>query len=163
MTASPSGFACGANCFDFDGGTAVTLTASADPGSAFAGWSGGGCSGTGACTVNTDATIAAIFTAAAGTATLTVTKTGSGTGTVTSTPSGIACGASCSASFAGGTSVTLTPAGQGGSTFAGWSGACSGTGPCVVVTNSTQIVNARVRPGGIPSTLTVNKTGTGAR
>ena len=59
VTASPSGFACGANCFDFDGGTSVTLTASADPGSVFAGWSGGGCSGTGACTVNTDATIAA--------------------------------------------------------------------------------------------------------
>ena len=59
VTASPSGFTCGANCFDFDGGTSVTLTASADPGSVFAGWSGGGCSGTGACTVTTDATIAA--------------------------------------------------------------------------------------------------------
>jgi hypothetical protein len=33
-------------------GTSVTLSATADAGSTFAGWSGGGCSGTGTCTVS---------------------------------------------------------------------------------------------------------------
>ena len=39
---------------------------------------------------------------------LAITKAGSGTGTVTSSPTGIACGETCSASFAQGTPATLT-------------------------------------------------------
>ena len=44
-------------------GNRVTLTASASKGSEFAGWSGGGCSGTGSCTVtlNTNVTVTARF------------------------------------------------------------------------------------------------------
>jgi hypothetical protein len=44
-------------------GSVVTLTAIADKGSAFAGWSGDGCSGTGACTVtlSSDITVTASF------------------------------------------------------------------------------------------------------
>ena len=61
------------------------------------------------------------------TRTLTVTKAGTGSGTVTSSPSGINCGTTCSASFALNTSVTLTAAPASGSTFGGWSGACTGT------------------------------------
>ena len=61
--------------------------------------------------------------------TLTVAKAGTGSGTVTSSPAGINCGATCSASFPAATVVTLTAAPAAGSTFAGWSGACSGTGP----------------------------------
>ena len=60
-----------------------------------------------------------------------VTKSGSGTGTVTSSPSGISCGSACSASFHFGTQVTLTATPGSDSSFAGWSGGCSGTGPCV--------------------------------
>jgi Divergent InlB B-repeat domain len=60
-----------------------------------------------------------------------VTKSGSGTGTVTSSPSGISCGSTCSASFHFGTQVTLTATPGSDSSFAGWSGGCSGTGPCV--------------------------------
>ncbi len=63
---------------------------------------------------------------------LAVTKSGTGTGTVTSSPAGINCGSTCSASFNSGASVTLTPAAASGSTFAGWSGACTGTGACTV-------------------------------
>jgi len=63
-------------------------------------------------------------------ATLTVTKTGDGTGTVSSTPAGIACGVSCDAFFEEGTVVALTAVADPGSEFTGWSGACSGTGPC---------------------------------
>jgi Divergent InlB B-repeat domain len=43
---------CGAVCaVSYVSGTVVTLTASADSRSVFGGWSGGGCSGTGSCTV----------------------------------------------------------------------------------------------------------------
>ena len=59
---------------------------------------------------------------------LSISKTGNGSGTVISAPSGINCGTTCSALFAAGTSVTLTATPAAGSTFTGWSGACSGTG-----------------------------------
>lgn len=65
---------------------------------------------------------------------------GSGAGTVTSSPSGIDCGASCSASFSSGAAVTLTAAPASGSYFAGWSGACSGTGSCVVTMDAVENV-----------------------
>ena len=44
-------------------GTIVTLTATADPGSTFNGWGGGGCAGTGACqvTMNQDTNVVASF------------------------------------------------------------------------------------------------------
>ncbi len=54
--------------------------------------------------------------------TLTVTKSGTGSGTVTSSPSGIICGTDCTETYTNGTSVTLTPISDAGSTFAGWSG-----------------------------------------
>jgi len=74
--------------------------------------------------------------------TLTVTKSGTGSGTVTSSPSGINCGSQCSASFTQGTSVTLTATASAGSTFAGWSGACSGTGTCFVTMDANKSVTA---------------------
>ncbi len=60
--------------------------------------------------------------------TLTIIKTGTGLGTVTSTPPGIACGATCQASFDPGTPVTLMATPDANSTFGGWSwdSACSG-------------------------------------
>lgn len=61
---------------------------------------------------------------------VTVAKTGGGTGTVTSAPAGIDCGVSCTALFEEGTAVTLTAIPDSGSEFTGWSGTCSGTGPC---------------------------------
>ena len=61
---------------------------------------------------------------------LSVTKTGGGSGTVSSAPAGIICGVSCTAVFEEGTVITLTAVADPGSEFTGWSGACSGTGPC---------------------------------
>ena len=75
--------------------------------------------------------------------TLTVTKAGTGSGTVTSSPAGINCGATCSASYAGGhrrhPHRRRRPA---GSTFAGWSGACTGTGTCQVTMSAARSVTA---------------------
>ncbi len=74
-------------------------------------------------------TVVVTFTATPGSYTLTITKTGTGTGTVTTNPSGT--------NFAPGTPVTLTAAPAANSTFAGWSGACSGNqATCAVTMNS---------------------------
>jgi hypothetical protein len=80
-----------------------------------------------------------VFTTAV---TLAVTKAGSGSGVVTSAPAGIACGATCSAIFATGTSVTLTAAPSTKNSFLGWSGACTGTGPCVLPMTADRAVTA---------------------
>jgi phospholipase C len=74
--------------------------------------------------------------------TVTVTPAGGGSGMVTSAPSGIDCGSNgstCTATFQPDTQVTLTATADSGFQFAGWSGACSGTGDCTVPsgTNST--------------------------
>ena len=73
---------------------------------------------------------------------LTVRKAGDGSGTVTSTPSGINCGDVCAASYPSGAAVTLTATAAEGSTFAGWNGACSGTGPCNVTLDQGRAVTA---------------------
>jgi sugar lactone lactonase YvrE len=67
---------------------------------------------------------------------LTVSVAGSGSGTVTSNLPGISCPRTCSASFPGGTAVTLTAIPASGSTFAGWD-ACTGTGRCKVTINAS--------------------------
>ncbi len=52
VTSSPAGIDCGSTCSaEFDSGTPVTLTATPESGSNFAGWSGAGCSGTGTCQI----------------------------------------------------------------------------------------------------------------
>ncbi len=64
VTSTQAGIDCGSACsFGFANGASVTLTALAASGSVFAGWSGGGCSGTGTCQVTLTAptTVAAKF------------------------------------------------------------------------------------------------------
>jgi Ca2+-binding RTX toxin-like protein len=54
VTSAPAGIACGATCAArFDETATVTLSAAAAAGSAFTGWNGSGCSGTGQCAVTT--------------------------------------------------------------------------------------------------------------
>jgi len=64
VTSSDEKISCGSDCSEaYSSGTSVTLTATADTGSTFSGWSGD-CTGTGTCTVTMDAdkTVTATFT-----------------------------------------------------------------------------------------------------
>jgi subtilisin family serine protease len=163
VTSTPDGINCGGDCNQrFPGGSSVTLTATPSAGSVFAGWSGGGCSGTGTCALSTTATVTATFNLPAPAPfTVTVNKNGTGTGTVTSTPAGINCGADCTEAYPGGARVTLTATTDAGSVFTGWNGGgCAGAGTCVVSTNATVTATFGVIPP--PITVTVNKNGTGA-
>jgi lysophospholipase L1-like esterase len=162
VTSTPAGINCGATCSaSYASGTSVTLTAATASGSTFAGWSGA-CTGTGACTVSM--TAARAVTATFNTSTsfpLSVTRMGTGTGAVTSNPAGISCGSTCTANYASGTSVTLTALPASNSTFGGWSGACTGTGTCVVSMTQARSVTATFNGLALPVQLIVTKGGTG--
>jgi PKD repeat protein len=83
------------------------------------------------------------------TQTLTVTGAGAGTGSVDSNPAAITCtstagvtSGACAAEFDEGTPVTLTATPAAGSSFGGWSGACTGTGTCEVTLDAARSVEA---------------------
>ena len=160
VSSAPAGITCGADCSESVApGAQLTLTASPATGSTFAGWSGG-CSGTGTCTVTVNAATAVTATFNLVPMTLSLTKNGSGTGTVTSAPAGIACGTDCSETVAPGTQLALTASAASGSTFAGWSGACSNTGTCTVTVNAATAVTATFNL--VPVTLSVARSGSGS-
>ena len=145
-TVTGTGIVCPGDCTEqVDAGTAVTLTAVAGVGSAFAGWSGGGCTGTGQCTVTLDAdkTVTATFDPTQ--YQLTITKLGTGLGIVASTVplKAIECGETCSATFAHGTVVTLVSSTAVGSRFGSWSGCTVGVaGDCTVTMDGPKTVTA---------------------
>jgi phospholipase C len=76
-----------------------------------------------------------------------VTNSHTVAGTVTSSPAGIDCGSHCSATFDLGSTVTLTATPTAGGVFKGWSGACTGTGPCTFDLNTTVSVTANFTVG----------------
>ena len=160
VDSSPPGISCGETCaVNYERGTLVTLAATPHTGSAFTGWSGGGCSGADTCSVTIEATTA--VTAAFNTVfALTVRVTGTGGGTVVSSPAGISCDVGCTETFVSGTVVTLTASPGEGSAFVGWSGGgCSGTTPCVVTMTAETFVIATFAPTFV---LTVSTAGAGA-
>lgn len=131
VTSVPAGISCGTVCsMSYGTGTAVTLTAQPTAGSNFQGWSGA-CTGIGTCTLTmgSNKSVTATFSALP-TYTLTVKR--SGKGRIVSTPAGISCGTDCTEPYAKGTSVTLKAIPSSGYRFSGWSGACTGTGPCIL-------------------------------
>jgi hypothetical protein len=130
---------CGSKCSaSYDANSQVTLTASANSGSVFTGWTGA-CSGALVnCTLNVNdalnvtANFASLFNL--------VVKT-AGSGSVVSAPAAIDCGKTCSAKVTQGTRLTLTAAAATGQKFTGWGGACTGTSlTCsVVIGKDTQV------------------------
>jgi hypothetical protein len=121
VTGSIGGIDCGANCkAALDEGAEAVLTATPEQGYVFKGWSGACAGASPSCSLvlNSDKTAIAEFMPV-----LSVAVTGGGR--VTSDDGAIDCGATCSAGFAGGTSVTLAAVPQTGFRLAGWSG-CTG-------------------------------------
>jgi hypothetical protein len=158
VTSNTGGIDCGSTCnATYAANTVVTLSASANTDSTFTGWSGP-CSGTGTCVVTVTAAVSVGANFDVQRHTLTVATGGSGTGSVTSNTGGIDCPGSCSATYVYGTSVTLTPSPSGGSTFAGWSGACSGTGGCTVSMTQARMVTASFNAPITPNLMFVTST-----
>jgi len=91
ITSEPSGIDCGAQAIQcseaFENGSKVTLTAEPVSGYTFTGWSGGGCSGTGTCTVtmNSNEAVTAIFNTTTTNNNTTTNNTSTSTSTTTST------------------------------------------------------------------------------
>jgi len=140
VTSSPAGINCPGDCSeDYAEGTAVTLSATPDPGFSFDGWSGD-CTGTGSCQVTMDQarSVTATFTQIVHPLSVQV----SGDGQVTSSPAGITCPGDCGEDFAEGTVVTLNQTADPGFTFDGWSGDCTGTGLCQVTMDQARSVTA---------------------
>jgi List-Bact-rpt repeat protein len=142
VVSTPAGISCGAACTEtYTSAATVTLSAIPATTSAFTGWSGGGCGGTGACALllNASTTVRATFELKE--VTLTVLMAGGGKGTVTSSLAGIDCGTDCGEAYPNGTAVTLTASPTTGSVFRGWTGGgCSGTGSCrVSITADTSV------------------------
>lgn len=87
-----------------------------------------------------------IWTAGKSVFNLSVATSGTGSGTVKSDDGSINCGSACSRSYAGGTLVNLIATPASGSVFAGWGGACTGTGWCPVTMNTAKSVAATFNP-----------------
>jgi hypothetical protein len=74
---------------------------------------------------------------------LVVARAGTGAGTVSSTTPGIDCGSVCTRSYLDYQSVTLTATAAKGSTFAGWTGSCTGAAPtCTLAMSEARSVTA---------------------
>lgn len=151
----PAGINCPGVCSaQFPAGTVVTLTPLASPPpfgyeTRFLGFSGA-CTGT-ACsvTMNQGRTVAASFTLVPGVTTLTVVKSGPDSGGLfihsmipPVSTTGIYCGEVCSYDFQIGSTVTLYVVVAVGTTFTGWSGACTGTAECVITITGPVTVTA---------------------
>jgi hypothetical protein len=78
--------------------------------------------------------------------TLTVIRDGGGSGTVHSAPAGVLCGDDCTETLSAGSTIILQATPQAGSTFAGWSGDCAGTGDCTILMDRTRSVTATFVP-----------------
>jgi len=158
VQSDPIGIDCPDVCSaNFAGDTEVALTPTPDTGFAFDGWRGA-CSGDGACVVTMDesSSVTADFVAQN-----TLEVTVNGNGSVESSPSGIACPGDCTAGFISAEKVLLTAMAAPGSEFAGWSGACSGSGPCVVSMDQDRQVTALFESSGFELTVVLEGEGAG--
>ncbi|MBI5944541.1 MAG: hypothetical protein HY864_09245, partial [Chloroflexi bacterium] len=133
VTSAPAGIDCGAACSaSFTRDSVVELTAAAELGSTFTGWSGAGCTGTGGCSVTMDAAKSVTANFTENEYTLTVI---SAHGTVTKDPDDL--------HYHYGDEVTLSVAADAGWTFTGWTPALTDNkvtinGNTTVTANYTQ-------------------------
>ena len=70
-----------------------------------------------------------------------------GSGAVVSRPGGIMCPGTCTATFAAGTNVVLTPQPRNGSRLLRWGGPCTGAGACTVKVSGLTAVAAQFLGG----------------
>jgi len=133
---------CGTDCVEsYPAGTSITLRAISDPDSGFVGWTG--CVSDpldpAQCTVVLDKNIRVKAKFSKSNLNVRKLSVNKATGIVVSSDGKINCGIDCSESYPTGASVTLTAQPDPGSTFSGWSGACSGTDPICTVTLNKNI------------------------
>ncbi len=143
VSSSPSGISCGTQCEqDFNQGTSVTLTATADSGSSFTGWSGA-CTGVSGCSVDmsSDQAVTANFQTTSTTEYNVVVSAGDG-GRIISSPNGIDCGSDCTASFIDGTNLHLYAEPDPGFVLQNWTGQCSGSNACDLLVDSDMTIGA---------------------
>jgi hypothetical protein len=176
ITSSPAGIACtvaptgttGACSAGFLDGVPVTLTAAPTGDDRFVSWGGACAAATGAsCTfvVGEGATGASVRFARP--QALTVAPSGTGEGSVAG--GAIACErrsdantGSCTAAAPFGTVVALAATPAANSTFAGWTGACSGTGACTVTINEARTVGATFTRRQVALAVSLSGAGAGA-
>jgi Tol biopolymer transport system component len=160
VTSAPPAVDCGSTCdLDLPAGSTYTLSASADPGFFFAGWSGD-CIGVNQCvvTMNGARSVTASFQQAPpGTFQLDVVV--SGNGSVASSPPGIACPGDCAQTYSSGTTVNLIPTPAAGFRFSNWSGA--GCGDVVQMTENRVCTATFVQDQPNTRTLTILVSGSG--
>jgi hypothetical protein len=143
-------------------GASVTLTATAATGSLLNGWTGCDSVSGNSCTVamTADKSISANFVPTS--ALLTVTKGGNKQGRVTA--NGLTCsGDTCTGTYTGGASVTLTATAATGSYFYGWTGCDSVSGNnCTVAMTADKSISANFASTSAQLTVTKggNKQGT---
>lgn len=142
VTSSPAGIRCGSTCaHSYKHGMTVQLKATPAKRWIFAGWTGGGCSGTRTCSVSMIQARSVLATFAPISQRLSVTKAGKGS--VTSSPAGISCGSICAHSYHYGVTVQLKTTPAKGWIFAGWTGGvCTGTSSCTVSMTQARKVTA---------------------
>ena len=91
---------------------------------------------------------------------LSVVRGGGGAGMVASSPGGIACGTDCEEAMVEGAEVSLTATPDATSTFAGWSGDCTGAATtCAVTMSAGRSVTATFER--VPGAVTLTFAGTG--
>lgn len=159
VASSPAGINCGSDCAEaYTNGTSVTLTATPAAGSVFTGWSGA-CTGTSTCTVSMTSARSVTAAFALQTFSLSISSQGTGSGSVRVSPTDIVCQApgACVWNYPANTTLTLTPTAASDSTFAGWGGACAGSGnTCSLNMNSAKSVsvafNTAATGGGVSTT-----------
>lgn len=102
------------------------------------------------------------FVMAGTTEELAVALDGAGNGTVTSTDGAVSCSHDRTRAIGSGLVITLTATADGGSSFTGWSGACSGTGSCVQTMTASNVVTATFGLACRTGVVYVDKNASGA-